>query len=491
MRFFVFNGPPFYIAMLNQKTGWYYAQSLNNCYKVITETGGITQQQGDALCKSSSGQLASIHSAEENRIVSELSSIGQVQTNYQTLTGGIRTGVNPITYGWSDGTPFDYQNWATTQPDNRNNAQACLQIWASNNTNLDFRSFIQKWDDAECGAKFLNVICKITLGGGGKTTPSNGKHCGGRTTAKPLSNCPSDWIYLQETGNCYRAVTQAGGVDYEQADALCKSNGGQLVSIHSDKENELVYELSTMGQVNTLYHTLIGGVKIGAGQNDFGWSDGSPFDYQNWAPTPDAKSCIQMWSSNYTGLAGFDFNPYITKWDDASCNAKYLNAVCKLVSKKSSTTLKTPSCPSDWHYEAGLKNCYKVITKSGGINFDQANIDCKALGGELASIHSAEENQLINSLTTTGKNLTAGAMTLIGGQRTGPNPGDWRWVDNSAWDYTSWISIGPNNYAGVQNCIQVLSSNIVNPPAWYEVGNWDDLECSYLYLNAVCKRIAF
>ncbi|CAJ0948564.1 unnamed protein product, partial [Mesorhabditis belari] len=143
------------------------------------------------------------------------------------------------------------------------------------------------------------------------------------------------------------------------------------------------------------------------------------------------------------------------------------------------------SCPPGWLLDVRFKSCYKVII--GGFTFTQGVSKCKEINGTLASIHSYEEDMLINEISCQHKAIGNG-QTLIGGQRTGSNPGDWKWIDNTPWDYTNWVPVGPNNDGG-QSCIQVLSSPFgLNVPWWYQYQKWDDLQCTFSFQTAICKR---
>ncbi|XP_069046937.1 galactose-specific lectin nattectin-like [Lepisosteus oculatus] len=75
-------------------------------------------------------------------------------------------------------------------------------------------------------------------------------------------------------------------------------------------------------------------------------------------------------------------------------------------------------------------------------------IECIKLDGNLASVHSEEENtfllQLINSIKA--------SYTWIGGSDS-EKEGTWLWSDGSQLDFTKWGNGQPDNY-GVENCIK-------------------------------------
>merc|ERR1712243_141048 len=57
--------------------------------------------------------------------------------------------------------------------------------------------------------------------------------------AQPLQGCPSDWAEYE--GSCYQLYQGLGGV--EEYRLVCQAEGGDLVSIHSQEENDFVVSM--------------------------------------------------------------------------------------------------------------------------------------------------------------------------------------------------------------------------------------------------------
>ncbi|CAJ0930149.1 unnamed protein product, partial [Mesorhabditis belari] len=363
--------------------GWYYSQTLNNCYKAVTQPGGFTFAEADATCKSAGGQLTSIHSAEEDRIGLGLGAMPGTVTRLQTLIDGFRPNG---TWTWSDGTPFDYKNFANTD-----DAKQCLQLWSTNSTAIHPVNEYKQWDDIPCTAKFVNAVCKISLGGnqGQASTPAPVQ-----PSAPPAPTCPPTWYYAQNLGNCYKSSR----LHLEQL----------LEARHSS---------------------------VGKGQTEPGHGVMEPHLTTRTLLTLMMQN--NLWSTNSTAI--HPVNEY-KQWDDIPCTGKCVNAVCKIVQEPTTPPppqpTKAPYCSAGWSGPA-FDSCYKVITQTGGFTFDQGDQKCKELGGQLASIHSAAEDKYMMELSNQGKPI-GDIQTLIGGQRTGPNAGDWKWSDNTPWDYTNW-----------------------------------------------------
>lgn len=70
-------------------------------------------------------------------------------------------------------------------------------------------------------------------------------------------------------------------------------------------------------------------------------------------------------------------------------------------------------------------------------NWAEAEAHCRSEGGQLASIHSEEQQALAE------KAAEGNHFIWLGGRRDGSQ--GWRWSDNSTWDFTNWASGGEFN----------------------------------------------
>ncbi|XP_077453633.1 lithostathine-1-like [Stigmatopora argus] len=107
-------------------------------------------------------------------------------------------------------------------------------------------------------------------------------------------SCPEGWTQL----DCKCYIYQDEERDFADAEAVCNVLGGNLVSITSDLENEVVRALVTAG----------GGIETEAwiGYHDtvesenFMWTDGETSNYDNFAsgqPMSGSGDCIEMGSN--------------------------------------------------------------------------------------------------------------------------------------------------------------------------------------------------
>lgn len=121
-------------------------------------------------------------------------------------------------------------------------------------------------------------------------------------------------------------------------------------------------------------------------------------------------------------------------------------------------------------------NCYMLF--SAPATRDTARATCQSLGAGLASVQSADENQVI-------ANLTGAADAFLGGNDEAVE-NMFVWDDGSAVALTSWNTGEPNNAQGQfqEDCMVMLGT---------VPGKWDDKPCApgpvgtgmYAY---VCER---
>ncbi|XP_041475988.1 echinoidin-like [Lytechinus variegatus] len=140
--------------------------------------------------------------------------------------------------------------------------------------------------------------------------------------------CPTFWTAFDH--HCYRLFSQ--NLTWNRAERFCQSytvpslsgeatspdTMAHLVSIHSQAEQNFVnilYESSRRKSSDTI--DIRGGLWFGLHdqfmEGDFKWSDGSPFDYNAWAPgQPDFHT-----RDENCGVIRSDFNSGL--WRDGPC----------------------------------------------------------------------------------------------------------------------------------------------------------------------------
>ncbi|XP_074997070.1 C-type lectin BpLec-like [Calonectris borealis] len=105
------------------------------------------------------------------------------------------------------------------------------------------------------------------------------------------------------------------------------------------------------------------------------------------------------------------------------------------------------SCPQNWYSYRGY--CYGYFTERR--SWAQAENECKRYGpmGRLASIHSLGASRVLASYVSSQRD---GTNTWIGLQDE-EHTRQWKWSDNSAFDYKRWAAGQPNNLWDKEDCV--------------------------------------
>ncbi|KAK0414531.1 hypothetical protein QR680_011481 [Steinernema hermaphroditum] len=108
------------------------------------------------------------------------------------------------------------------------------------------------------------------------------------------------------------------------------------------------------------------------------------------------------------------------------------------------------------------------------LTWDKAKERCRKEGGELASVHNAKENAILSTL----KHRTVGIrpMWLGGIAKTGYDSNQFRWIDDSSWDYQWWRVNYPKS-ARQYRCVLMDTS---------ATDDWYNESCGQVYPFA-CK----
>ncbi|PIO59703.1 lectin C-type domain protein, partial [Teladorsagia circumcincta] len=90
-------------------------------------------------------------------------------------------------------------------------------------------------------------------------------------------------------------------------------------------------------------------------------------------------------------------------------------------------------------------------------SFDEAEAQCAAQGGHLASIHTNEENEFLFGLTDANRFPNEKSLYAWIGltQATWPASDAWTWTDGTTFDFALWKAGQPDDYDQKEHCAQV------------------------------------
>jgi len=139
--------------------------------------------------------------------------------------------------------------------------------------------------------------------------------------------------------------------------------------------------------------------------------------------------------------------------------------------------ISASAVPFQWSIgDGGNDHWYEAVVASPGISWAEANAGAVGMGGYLATLTSASENQWVYRNVVvpafgTGNGGTEGAQAWLGGYpiRQQPDPTGWAWVTGEPWSYTEFGGGEPNGDAGGWG---YLSINRFGDWTWNDEGAW-------------------
>ncbi|GMS99388.1 hypothetical protein PENTCL1PPCAC_21563, partial [Pristionchus entomophagus] len=202
---------------------------------------------------------------------------------------GLTCNTNSKQWEWTDGTTFDFK------PDSLNYDTELVQDCKTSCSwflDSDGSWHIDCSDEYEA----VDVFCALQL-----TQPIPSTDCG-------------NFIDDSDDGICYEIAV--GGENWKDAQSICRSFGGQVSSVHNQQENSYIRRLAvSRGATNGV---LLGAVMSGKG-DDFGWIDGTEWDYENFHPGFPLDGFGQCLTMDTITTAG--------QWMNTDCDAK-MPVVC-------------------------------------------------------------------------------------------------------------------------------------------------------------------
>jgi len=305
---------------------------------------------------------------------------------------------------------------------------------------------------------------------GPPTTPPS-EPCGG-TNSEAWVRRPHEGHEAEEDF-CYAFfISFYTSATWSQAHHNCTSQGGDLVSIHSEEESTWVE-----GMVGGLGPDWVGvsgwtGLNRLSTDGQHEWSDGSSADYFHWGEgepnnAMGQESCVSI--GGYGGL-----------WNDEMCSISQ-GFVCKKPREGTWTTQpSTPfpkgHCPADWMEFEG--RCYKFY--GGGeftgsefvsLNWADASAACRnnsisrMHNGNLASIHSPLQQAFLTAQAA--RFADEGWTFWIGLNNDLSLDATFKWSDETDVTFTNWASDEPNGAWYDEHCVEMLSSRD-------RAGRWND-----------------
>ncbi|XP_034428557.1 macrophage mannose receptor 1 isoform X2 [Hippoglossus hippoglossus] len=381
---------------------------------------------GDALaaCHKEGGDLASIHNIEEQSFV--ISQSGYLPTD--VLWIGLNDQKNQMLFEWSDHSHVTFAQWQTGEPSHATNLQEdCVLIRGKDGS----------WADHMC-EKTYGYICKKKA----STKPPEGAE----EDANPGCKLGS----IRFDSYCYNVGAETK--TFDDAKQTCSEAGAHLVDVGDRYESAFLVSLVGLRPEKYFWTGLTNTEDV----NTFRWTTRRKVAFTHFnVGMPDRKQgCVAMTTGIFAGL-----------WDVVTCSNKE-KYICKKPAEGVQVTTVPPttpalSCASGWFPVATGNVCFQLFNRRGDLKktWSEAHDFCKAIGGDLMSIHSAQD---LNNAE-----LHFSDAAWIGFSSLDTSQG-FVWSDGSPSNFDSWAFGEPNNYNDNEHCAEVQ---------FYYGRHWNDRHC--------------
>uniref|UniRef100_A0A8B9M082 MRC1 protein n=1 Tax=Accipiter nisus TaxID=211598 RepID=A0A8B9M082_9AVES len=399
-----------------------------HCYRIY-RTPKIWKE-AQSSCRREDGELASIHNIEEYSFT--VSQLGYKPDD--ELWIGLNDFRVQMYFEWSDGTPVTYTKWHHGEPTHTGNKADCIVMKGEDGS----------WADSACEIK-LGYICK---------RKPLAEEPGAEDVTYP--GCQKGW--MKHGFYCY-SVGQLPAT-FSEAKQICKENKGFLATVTDRYEQAFL--TSVIGFNPAKYFWI--GLSDTEEQGMFRWASGDAVTFTHWnTGMPGRESgCVAMITGTSAGL-----------WDILNCEETNMFLCKQLVEGVTPppppATTPLPSCPEGWQSIPQSSSCFKVGREKMQTWFGARDF-CRAIGGDLACIHSEEEQNLIAGLDYLHLSYWMGLSAL-------DSDSGFIWSDGSPVNFEKWANGEPNNYDGNEKC------GVFNG---YNNMKWNDLFCEHMQ-DYVCQ----
>ncbi|XP_040911920.1 macrophage mannose receptor 1-like [Toxotes jaculatrix] len=385
-----------------------------------------TWSDAQKACRKEGGDLVSIRNVEDQSFV--ISQLGYASTD--ELWIGLNDRRTEGLFDWSDHSTVSFTSWEFGKPTVFTDQEDCVLISGENGN----------WADRVCEEKHGFICMKMS-----ESEPPEDE-------VEQNIGCRTGW--KRHGSYCYFVGTEAK--TFDEANNDCKSSDSYLADISTGVDNAFL--VSLVGMRPEKYFWL--GLSNQKNIDQFVWTNTDSVRFTHWnAQMPGhQQGCVAMTTGVFAGL-----------WDVLPCTNKE-KYICKhqaegAVLTSAPPTVPPPKCADGWIPVLSGTYCYKLFSESSSNKrtWYEARDYCRAIGGDLLSIHSADElrqRELMYSYRTIWIGLSA------------PDPvTGYVWSDGSPVNFQHWGDGEPNNKNNVESCVEL------NTGYWHRFAFWNDVQC--------------
>ena len=178
-----------------------YVERDGSDHRYRFEGSGLHYDQAQASCAATGGHLVVIDDEDENVFVASLGGAPWIGLNDLAVENS---------FSWVTGVVPSYSNWSNGEPNDSGDHEDCALTTGGN------------WNDGEC-SNLREFVCE----------------CDPARVAPPPPTCMMSPAYSQiHQGRRYRS--EAAATNYMAAQTSCNAEGGHLVVVTDDTENDYV-----------------------------------------------------------------------------------------------------------------------------------------------------------------------------------------------------------------------------------------------------------
>ena len=205
----------------------------------------------------------------------------------------------------------------------------------------------------------------------------------------------------------YKRIQIPTGFTWHQCRDSAEAMGGYLVTVNSGDENSFLWSLALP------YHTFLGGTDEES-EGTWKWVTGETFGFTAW---------ISGEPNNYGDEDYLAMHAATGLWNDQ--DNYFLSSQVFIVEWNSNPNRK--QFGEHW---------YERITIPAEFTWQQCRDSARALGGHLATIGTAEENDFLAALSEPHN-------SFLGATDEG-SEGTWKWITNEEWNFETWAPGEPD-----------------------------------------------
>ncbi|KAM3850435.1 macrophage mannose receptor 1-like [Diretmus argenteus] len=407
-----------------------------------------TWPEAQTECRKEGGDLASIHNVEDQSFV--ISQLGYV-TNDE-LWIGLNDRKTEGLFDWGDHSTVTFTSWEFGKPSASDSQEDCVLI----------RGEKGNWADALCEDKHGFICMKKSA-----SKPSGDE-------VELNEGCKAGW--RKHGSYCYFVGPETK--TFDEAKDECKSSDSYLADVSNGVDNAFL--VSLVGMRPEKYFWL--GLSNQKNIDDYVWTNANSVRFTHWnAEMPGMEIPFIIYSisrghnlhftivssiqGHRQGCVAMTTGIFAGLWDVLPCTNKE-KYICKHLAEGAVLTPAPPtpastSCAVGWNPVGSRSFCSKLFTGEGKKTWFEARDYCRAIGGDLLSIHSAAELRL------GGRHY---GKAWIGLSAPDPSTG-YVWSDGSPLSFQHWKDGEPSNTQNVESCAEMYTHG------WDEDGSWNDAHC--------------